>query len=118
MYWFIGVGVKNSIDIMVEATAVNTLELTCLESYHTSTGNVFFDGDSCPKFAVTANFGPFCSKDFSSGASSFLDRFIIHLSHIVEEVEGVTAMLKVLVILQAILEVVEALEIRCLSFLI
>ena len=26
MYWFIGVGVKNSIDIMVEATAVNTID--------------------------------------------------------------------------------------------
>ena len=28
MYWFIGVGVKNSIDIMLEATAVNTIEFT------------------------------------------------------------------------------------------
>ena len=26
MYWFIGLGVENSIDIMVEATAVNTIE--------------------------------------------------------------------------------------------
>ena len=26
MYWFIGTGVKNSIDIMVEATAVNTID--------------------------------------------------------------------------------------------
>ena len=34
MYWFIGVGVKNSIDIMVEATAVNTIEFTCLERCH------------------------------------------------------------------------------------
>ena len=44
MYWFIGVGVKNSIDIMVEATAVNTIEFTCLESCHSSSGDVFFDG--------------------------------------------------------------------------
>ena len=28
MYWFIGEGVKNSIDNMVEATAVNTIEFT------------------------------------------------------------------------------------------
>ena len=44
MYWFIGVGVKNSIDIMVEATAVNNIEFTCLESCHSSS-DVFFDGD-------------------------------------------------------------------------
>ena len=65
---------------------------------------------------VTANFGPFCSKDFSSGVSSFLERLITHLSCILEEV---TAVLKVLVVLEAILEVVvEDLEMRCLSFLI
>ena len=46
MYWFIGVSVKNSIDIMVEATAVNTIEFTCLESCHSSSGVVFFDGDA------------------------------------------------------------------------
>ena len=48
MYWLIGVGVKNFIDIMVEATAVHTTELTCLESCHSSSsGDVFFDGDGC-----------------------------------------------------------------------
>ena len=45
---------------------------------------------------VTANFGPFCSKDFSSGVSSFLERLITHLSWIPEEVNAV---LKVLVVL-------------------
>ena len=45
MYWFIGVGVRNSIDIMVETTAVNTTEFTCLESCHCSSGDVFFYGD-------------------------------------------------------------------------
>ena len=54
---------------------------------------------------VTADFGPFCSKDFSSGVSSFLERLITHLSWILEEVEEVTAVLKVLVVLEAILEV-------------
>ena len=68
---------------------------------------------------VTANFGPFCSKAFSSGVSSFLERLITHLSWIFEEVEGVTAVLKVLVVLEAVLSVVvEDLEMRCLSFLI
>ena len=68
---------------------------------------------------VTANFGPFCSKDFSSGVSSLLQRLITCLSWILEEVEEVTAVLKVLVVLEAILEVVvEDLEIRSLSFLI
>ena len=68
---------------------------------------------------VTANFGPFCSKAFFSGVSSFLERLITHLSWIFEEVEGVTAMLRVLVVLEAVLSVVvEDLEMRCLSFLI
>ena len=68
---------------------------------------------------VTANFGPFCSKDLSSGVSSFLERLITHLSWILEEVEEVTAVLKVLVVLEAILEVVvEDLEMTCSSFLI
>ena len=68
---------------------------------------------------VTANFGPFCSKDFSSGVSLFLERLITHLSWTLEEVEEVTAVLKVLVVLAAILEVaVEDLEMRSLSFLI
>ena len=47
MYWFIGVSVKNSVDIMVEATAVNTIEYPCLESCNSSSGDVFFDGDGC-----------------------------------------------------------------------
>ena len=47
MYWFIGVGVMNSIDIMVETYAVNTIELTCLEAFHSSSGDVFFDRDGC-----------------------------------------------------------------------
>ena len=68
---------------------------------------------------VTANFGPFCSKDVSSGVSSFLERLITHLSWMLEEVEGVTAVLEVLVVLEVIFEdVVEDLEMRCLSFLI
>ena len=54
---------------------------------------------------VIANFGPFCSKDLSSGVSSFLERLITHLSWILEEVEEVTAVLKVLVVLEAIFEV-------------
>ena len=64
---------------------------------------------------VTANFGPFCSKDFSSGVSSFLEKLITHLSWIHEEVEEVKAVLKVLVVLEAVLE---DLEMRCLRFLI
>ena len=68
---------------------------------------------------VAANFGPFCSKDFSSGVSSFLERLITHLSWMLEQVEQVTAVLKVLVVLEAILEVVvEDLEMKCFSFLI
>ena len=68
---------------------------------------------------VTGNFGPLCSKNFSSGVNSFLERLITHLSWILEEVEKVTVVLKVLIVLEAILEVVvETLEIRCLSFLI
>ena len=67
---------------------------------------------------VTANVGPFCSKDFSSGVNYFYERLITHLSWILEGVEEVTAVLKVLVVLEAILEVVVAdLEMRCLSFL-
>ena len=68
---------------------------------------------------VTANFEPVCNKEFSSGVSSYLERLITHTSWILEEVEEVTAVLKVLVVLKAILEVVvEDLEMRCLSFLI
>ena len=47
MYWYIGVGIKNSINIKVEATAVKTTEFTCLESYRSSSGDVFLDGDGC-----------------------------------------------------------------------
>ena len=68
---------------------------------------------------VVANFGPFCSKDFSPGVRSFLERLITHLSLILEEVEEVAAVLEVLVVLEAFLEVVvEDLEMMCLSFLI
>ena len=68
---------------------------------------------------VTANFGPFCSKDISSGVCFFLERLITSLAWIPDKVEEVTAVLKVLVVLQAILElVVEDLEMRGLSFLI
>ena len=50
----------------------------------------------------------------SSCVSSFLERLITHLSWILEEVEEVTAVLKVLVVLEAILEVVvEDLVMRC-----
>ena len=52
-------------------------------------------------------------------ASCFLEKLITHLSWILEDVEEVTAVLKVLVVLEAILEVVvEALVMRCLSFLV
>ena len=48
MQWFVGEGVKNSIDIMVEDTALNTIQFTCLESCrHSSSGDVFFDRDGC-----------------------------------------------------------------------
>ena len=46
----------------------------------------------------TANCEHFCSQDFSSGVSSSLERLITHLSWILEKVEGVTAVLKVLII--------------------
>ena len=84
MYWFIDKGVPNSIDIKVQATTVNTIEFTCLESCHSSNGDVFFDGDGC---WGTCKFGPFCSKDFSSGVSSFLERLTTQLSGVLEEVE-------------------------------
>ena len=47
---------------------------------------------------VTANFGPFCSKDFLLGVRSFLERLITHLSWITEDVEEVKAVLKVFVV--------------------
>ena len=68
---------------------------------------------------VTAGFGPFCSKQFSLGVNSFLERLIAHLSWIPEVVEEVAITLKVLVALEASVEVVvEALGIKLLSFLI
>ena len=68
---------------------------------------------------VTAKFGPFCSKDLSAGVSSFLERLITYLSWILEDIEEVTAVWTVLVVLEAIFEVVvEDLEIRYLSLLI
>ena len=63
MYWFTGIGIKNSIDIMVEPTTVNIIEFTCLESCHSSFGDIYFDGNCC---WGNCKFGPFCSKDFSS----------------------------------------------------
>ena len=55
----------------------------------------------------------------TSGVSSFLERLITHLSRILEEVEAVTIVLKVLVVLGAILEVgLDDLKMKCLSFLI
>ena len=64
---------------------------------------------------VSANFGPFCRKGLSSSVSSLFMRLITHLSWILEEVEEGTTVLKVLVVLEV---AVEALEMRCLSFLI
>ena len=114
MYWYVFVGVKNSIDILVEGTAVHTIGFTCLESFHSRSGHIFF---IVMVGGVTGNFGPFCSRDFSSVASSFLKRLMTHLSWKPEVVEEVAGVLKVLVVLEAILEVVvEALEIMCLSF--
>ena len=101
---------------MLEATAVNTIEFTCLVSCHSKSGDALFDGDGC---WGNCKSWAFCHKDISSGIGSFLERLITHLSWIHEEVEGVTAVLKVLVVLEAILEViVEALEMRSLHFLI
>ena len=87
MYWFIGVCVKNSIDIIVEATTVHTIEFTCSESCHSSHRDVFFDGYVA---GVMVNFGSCCSKDFSTGVSSFLKSLITHLCWILEEVQEVT----------------------------
>ena len=47
MYWFILAGVKNSTDIIAEATAVNTIEFTSLESCYSSSGDILFDRDDC-----------------------------------------------------------------------
>ena len=64
MYWFIGVGVNNSIEIMVEATAVNDIQFTYLESCHSSTLVVEMYSLRGMVAGVTVNFGPFCSKEF------------------------------------------------------
>ena len=55
---------------------------------------------------VTYNFGPFYSKDFPSGASSFMGKLIINLSWILEAVEEVALVLKLVAVLKATLEVV------------
>ena len=116
-YWFIGVGVKNSIDIMVEVAAVNTGWVS--PTWGAATVVVDMYSLMGMVAGLTTNFGPFCSKDLSSGVSSFCERLITHLSWILEEVEEVKAVLKVLVVLEAILEVVvENPEMRCLRFLI
>ena len=47
---------------------------------------------------LTANFEPFCSKDFSSDDSSFLEKLSTHLSWLLEVVEEVAVVLKVLVV--------------------
>ena len=96
MYWFIGVGVRNSIDIMVEATAEGAT--TVVVEMYSLIGMVA---------GVTANFGPFCSKGFSSGVSSFLEVLSTYLSWILQEVEEVTAVLKVLVVLEVVVENLE-----------
>ena len=116
MYWFIGVGVKNLL-----TSWYRPLESTPLSSPAWRAATVVVEMYSLKGMVarVTANFGPFCSKDLSSGVSSFLKRLITHLSWILEEVEEVNAVLKMLVVLKGILElVVEDLEMRCLSFLI
>ena len=41
------VKVLKTIDTMVQATAVNTIEFICLQSCQSSSGDVFFDGDGC-----------------------------------------------------------------------
>ena len=61
MYWFFAVGVKNSVDIMVEATAVNIIEFTCLERCHSTSGDVFLMG-MIP--GVTANLSLFVVRTF------------------------------------------------------
>ena len=105
MYWFIGEGVQST-----PLSSPAWRAATVVVEMYSLMGMVA---------GVTANFVPFCSKDFSSGVSSFLERLITHLSWKREGVEEVTAVLRLLVVLEAILEVVvEDLEMRCLSFLI
>ena len=77
IHWFIGVGVKSSIDIRLEVLQSTTVSspawsaVTVVAEMHSLKGMVA---------GVAANFGPFCSKDFSSGISSFWERLITHLS--------------------------------------
>ena len=61
---------------------------------------------------VAAQCGPFCSKDLSSGICSFLERFITNLFWILQVVEEVPVVLKVLVVLDIEVEDLE------MSFLI
>ena len=56
MYWFIGVGIKNSIDIIVEATAVNTTEFTFLQSCHSSSEDVDVGFSFCSPLFLKVNF--------------------------------------------------------------
>ena len=100
MYWFIGVGVKNSTDIMVEATAFNTIDFT----WRAATVEIYSLMGMVA--GVATNLWPFCCKDLSSGVSSSLERSITDLSWILEVVEEVTVVLKVFVVLEAILQVV------------
>ena len=74
MYWFIGKAVKNSTDIMAESTPLS------LPAWRAATVVVEIYSFMGMTAGVTANFGPFCSKDFSSGDSSFLKRLIAHSS--------------------------------------
>ena len=116
MYWFIGGGVKNSTDIMIETIAVIMTVFTCLKSCNSSSGDVFLDWDGCWGMCIM---WAFLYKRLFLGVSSFLKRLITHLSWMLKEVEEETGVLKVLVALEAILEVVmKDLEISFLSFLI
>ena len=47
MYWFIDVGVKNSIDIMVEAPTDYTIEFICVGSCHSCGKDIFYNRDDC-----------------------------------------------------------------------
>ena len=42
-YYFISAGIKYAIEIMVEAAAVNTIKVNCLESCHSSREDIFLD---------------------------------------------------------------------------
>ena len=116
MYWFFGKGVR-----ILLTSWYRPLQSTpfSLSAWRATTVVVEIYSLMGMVAGLTTNFGPFCCKDFSSGISSFLERLIAHLSWILEEVEEMTAVLKVLVVLKAILKVVvEDVEMMCLSFLI